>query len=188
MRSAAAADEVTAKLSKKGVPVLTFEINTPMGPILQDIPVTVLSAVRLSECCEPAFESVVGFTLPALGKLYSLVDRLKGVGVMVEINATIGAKAATMSLKVLTDVVSVTTTYKDLARAQMAEAEENPEIENEEEIAQATVDLRHLSRAFYAHQVAPKHALCFLTSHCVLVHLMAGDANVSYYIPTQLVG
>lgn len=185
LRSAAAAEEVVVKLSKKGVPVLTFEITTAMGPILQDIPVTVLSAVRLSECVEPGLESSIGFTLPPLSKVYSLVDRLKSVGAMVEIRATIGSRHATMSLKVLTDLVSVATTYKELTRAQMADRDDALTF-TQDQTVHALVDVRHLSKAFYSHQISPKHSLCFLTKHFVLVHLMAGDAAISYYIPTQL--
>jgi Hus1-like protein len=171
--------------------VLTFEIGTHLGPILQDVPVTVLSAVRLAECCEPDVETgVQGMTLPTLNKLYSVVERMKGLGSRVELAAHIGERHAELSLRVLTDSVSVATTYGHLPRASMTDAggAAGEETGERETTFDATVDLRNLSRSLYGYHIQPKHAICFILRHCVLVHLMGNDGmDVSYYIPKHVV-
>jgi hypothetical protein len=191
LRSASAADEVVVKLAKKGVPVLTFEIGTHLGPILQDVPVNVLSAVRLAECCEPEVETgVQGLTLPTLGKLYSVVERMKGLGTRVELSAQIGERQAELSLRVLTDSVTVATTYGQLPRASMTDAGGGPVEESAEQdsVFDATVDVRNLSRSLYGYLIQPRHAICFILRRCVLVHLMGTDGmDVSYYIPKHVV-
>lgn len=185
LRSAAAADEITVKLAKKGVPVLTFDIATPLGPILQDVPVSVLSAARLAECVEPVIESVCGFTLPTLTRLHAFIERMRGLGNRIELLATVGERHSELCVQMLTDNVSVATSYQKLARAGMVGDEESVS-ELEVEKFSASVDLRNLRCALFGHQLAPKHALCFILKTCVMVHLMGdgdGSADVSYYIP-----
>lgn len=174
------------KLAKKGGPVLTFDIRTPLGPILQDVPVTVLSAIRLSECSEPDNESVVGFTLPALSKLYSVVDRMKGISNELEIEAQIGNEKADLSLGVRTDMVTVSSKYKDLNRASFG-AEGQSEVDGEEiETRQAVVDRRNFSRCLHGYHVQPKHAICFVFQNSVMVHLMGSwDVTLTYYMPKR---
>lgn len=190
LRSASAADEVVVKLAKKGVPVLTFEIRTHLGPIMQDVPVTVLSAVRLAECCEPEVETDVGgFTLPTLTRLHSVVERMKGLGTRLELEASIGERHAVLSIHMLTDSVSVSTTYRQLPRANMMDGTGSAAAVAQPENGphKATMDLKNFSKSLYGHLIQPKHAICFILRHCVLVHLMGNDSmDVSYYIPRLL--
>jgi hypothetical protein len=188
LRSAAAADDVLVKLAKKGVPVLTFEIRTHLGPIMQDVPVTVMSAARLAECVEPEVESGVrGFTLPTLTRLHSVVERMRGLGTRLELQAEVGERFASLSVQMLTDNVSVATTYRQLPRASMMDTSGVADPDGSREVAfEATVDLKNLRCALFGHQVQPKHGICFILRHCVLVHLMGdgdGAVDVSYYIP-----
>lgn len=186
LRSAAAADEIVVKLAKKGVPVLTFDISTPLGPILQDVPVTILSAVRLAECGEPGIEVVRGFTLPTLVKLHSVVEHMRGLGTRLELRASVGEHHGSLCVQMLTDNVSVATTYEKLPRALMSSDDvPGPEVQE----FSATVDVRNLRCALFGHQVVPKHALCFILKTCVMIHLMGdgdGSASISYYVPRLL--
>lgn len=191
LRSASAADEILIKLSKKGVPVLTFEIRTPLGPILQDIPVIVLSAVRLAEFNEPEHEYIKGFTLPPLGKLHTVVDRMKGLSNELQLNARLVDQKASLSLRVLTHSVSVSTTYNDLSLASYDADEASAEVEDQPETADssldATVELKSFNRSLYGHQVQPTHAICFIRPSCVMVHLMVPwDVGITYYIPRKV--
>lgn len=191
LRSAAAADEILIKLSKKGVPVLTFEIRTPLGPILQDIPVIVLSAVRLAEFNEPEHEYIKGFTLPPLGKLHTVVDRMKGLSNELHLNARLLEQKASLSLRVLTHSVSVSTTYNDLSLASYdaeeggAGAESLPETIDAS--LEAAVELKSFNRSLYGHQVQPTHAICFIRPSCVMVHLVVPwGVGITYYIPRKV--
>lgn len=192
LRSAAAADEILIKLSKKGVPVLAFEIRTPLGPILQDIPVLVLSAVRLAEFHEPEQEYIKGFTLPALGKLHTVVDRMKGLSSELQLKAMLVEQKASLSLQVQTDSVSVSTTYSDLSLASYDAEEQTNSVESqpisEETTLEAMVDLKSFSRSLYGHQVQPTHAICFIRPDCVMIHLMIPwDVGITYYIPRRII-
>lgn len=164
--------------------MLTFEIRTHLGPILQDVPVTVLSAVRLEECADPETEDVGGFTLPPLAKIHSVVERMKGLGNDLELHATLADKKADLTLKVITDMVTVSTEYKDLLRASCGVGETEPT--NQEE-HQAVVDRRNFSRCLYGHQLQPRHAICFIFQNSVMVHLMGSeDVAITYYIPQRI--
>lgn len=192
LRSAAAADEILIKLSKKGVPVLAFEIRTPLGPILQDIPVVVLSAVRLAEFQEPEHEYIKGFTLPPLGKLHTVVDRMKGLSSELLLKAQLIDQKASLMLKVLTDAVSVSTTYTDLALVSYDGEEQTTQMETQtdadETSLEALVDLKYFSRSLYGHQVQPTHVVCFIRPNCVMIHLMIPwDVGITYYIPRRII-
>lgn len=168
--------------------MLTFEIRTPLGPILQDVPVTVLSAIRVAECSEPENESVVGFTLPPLGKLHSVIERMKGLGNELEIDATVAEEAAQLSLGVQTDMVTVRTQYKELVRASFG-AQGQSEVDNTETVrSRALVDRRNFSRCLYGHNLQPKHAICFVFQNSVMIHLQhaVGNVQISFYLPKRL--
>lgn len=188
LRSCSAADEIIVRLSKKGGPVLTFEIHTAMGPIMQDIPVSVLSAVRLSECSEPNNETVTGFTLPNLAVLHPVIERMKGLGNDLVMNAEIGDDKATLSLELRTDMVKVTNKYKNLSRASFGTHQSEPVDEPEGEVIKrnAVIDRRNLSRCMYGHIIQPKHAICFIFGNSVMIHLLnAWGVTLTYYLPKR---
>lgn len=191
LRSAASADEIVIKLSKKGVPVLAFEIRTSLGPILQDIPVVVLSAIRLAEYHEPAQEYIKGFTLPPLGKLHTVVDRMKGLSSELLLKAKLVQQKACLTMQVETDSVSVSTTYADLALASYDEEQTNAsesQLDSDGSMLDAIVDLKSFSRSLYGHQVQPTHAICFIRPNCVMIHLMIPwDVGITYYIPRRII-
>lgn len=187
LRSAAAADLVLIKLTKKGVPVLTFEIYTPLGPILQDVPVTVLSAVRLAEFHEPQHDQARGLTLPPLSKLHTLVDRMKGLSHTLHLHVHLLPEKATLSLRAITDTVSVSTTYSDLVVADYDfEESQQANISTNEQQIDAIIDVKNLTRCLYGHQVHPTHALLFIHPSCVMVHLMLPhDVTITHFIPRR---
>lgn len=191
LRSAAAADEILMKLSKKGVPVLTFEIRTPLGPILQDIPVIVLSKVRLAEFEEPSYENVRGFTLPSLASLHTVVDRMKGLSNELQIKALLSEQKASLTLRVLSDSVSVSTTYADLSPVSYDGDEQSRPVPSQDDsvnaTVEATVELKSFSKSLYGHQVQPRHAICCVLPSCVMVHLIIPwDVLMTYYLPRRV--
>lgn len=193
LRSAAAADDILIKLSKKGVPMLTFEIRTQLGPILQDIPVVVLSAVRLAEYGEPQHDHIKGFTLPPLFKLHTVVDRMKALSSQLQLRATFDQHNAQLSLKVLTDNVSVSTFYNQLALASYDAGEsheQSPNTSDEQSPSslEAVVDLKNFSKSLCGYLVQPTHAICFIHPTCVMIHLIVPfDVTISYYVPRRIV-
>lgn len=187
LRSASAADHIVVKLTKKGVPVLTFEISTPLGPILQDIPVVVLSAVRLAEFQEPHHEQTHGLALPPLAKLHNMVDRMKALSQTLYLDAQLRSQNAVLSLRVTTDMVSVSTTYTGLTVASYDFEESELQLHSSRQATlTAIVDMRNFSRCLHGHQVQPTHALCFIHPTCVMLHLMLPcDVTISYFVPRR---
>lgn len=185
LRSASAADVIVIKLAKKGVPVLTFELVTPLGPIVQDIPVVVLSAVRLAEYQPPEHDYVRGFALPPLAKLHTVVERMKFLSNSLQLSVQMSEEKATFDLRVLTDNVSVSTTYNQLSLASYDQ--DHTQSETVQSELEATVDVRNFSRSLHGHLVQPTHAVCFIHPNCVMVHLMVPlDASITYYIPRRV--
>jgi len=73
--------------------------SSQIGAIVQDVPVSTLAPSRLAECEEPAVENDVGLLLPSLQKLYSILDKMKALGNIVEVKTSIHDKA-TLALNV----------------------------------------------------------------------------------------
>ena len=189
LRSASAADDILIKLAKKGVPVLAFEISTPLGPILQDIPVTVLSAARLAEYEQPDNEYVRGFALPSLQSLHSLVDRMKSLSTTLHLKAQFINDKASLFLSVRTDNVTVSTKHTGLSLASYdEEGAESAAMQSESTGGmEAVVDLKNFSKSLYGHQVEPTHAICFIHANCVMVHLIVpSEVGITYYLPRRV--
>ena len=166
---------------------MTFEIRTALGPILQDVPVTVLSAVRLAECVEPENPNVTGFTLPPLARLHSVVERMRGIGNELEIHARVFEEGAELRLGIRTDLLSVVTSYKDLVRASYGQDERSSSQQGEEAEMRAVVDRRNFCRCLFGHLLQPRHAICFVFQNSVMMHLMGSlDVAVTYYIPQRM--
>eukprot|EP00178_Gracilaria_changii_P025203 TRINITY_DN773_c0_g1_i1.p2 TRINITY_DN773_c0_g1~~TRINITY_DN773_c0_g1_i1.p2 ORF type:complete len:281 (-),score=45.44 TRINITY_DN773_c0_g1_i1:1148-1990(-) len=184
LRSASAADHIVVKLAKKGVPVLTFEMTTALGPIMQDIPVVVLSAIRLSEYQQPDHDRSKGFALPPLTKIHTLVDRMKVLCNSLRIKAKFYEDSAKLLLGIDTDTASVSATFTDLS---IASYEDDESIQEQRGTSapeqEAVVDLRNFSRCLFGHQAQPLHATCFIHPLYVMVHLtVSADVSISYYI------
>lgn len=187
VRSASAADYVLLKLTKKNVPALTFEITTPLGPILQDVPVTVLSAVRLAEYQEMQHPQTLGLALPPLLKLHTLVDRMKALSASLSIVVRLNSNKATLSLRAVTDMVDVNSTFSDLAVAGYDfEDSELERHETGEVVTEAIVDMKAFGRSLHGFQVTPDHAYCFIYPSCVLIHLeLPHEVSIVYVIPRR---
>lgn len=128
LRSASSADVIVIKLTKKGVPVLAFEIMTALGPIKQEIPVMVLSAARLAEFQEPQHTKCKGVALPPLVKLHAMIERMKALSQTLTIRINFASSGGgggrqqqedccRLKMKVATDMVGVSTTYTGLSAA-----------------------------------------------------------------------
>lgn len=199
LQSAVSAQEVLVKLAKKGVPVLTFEITTALGVIMQDVPVYVLTPAHLAGCVEPETPAEPGVVLPPLAKMFHVVDRMRTLGTTLQLHVVIQSSAVlTLCVTAGGEVpghfpghdgaghypgVAIKTTYQGLYRATMESestaSETMPRVE-----AAVAVDVKHFSRALFGHTIAPEHAFCFVFSSFVLVHLPAEGATLSYFVPT----
>ncbi|OSX68281.1 hypothetical protein BU14_3090s0001, partial [Porphyra umbilicalis] len=179
LQSALSAQDVLVKLAKKGVPVLTFEITTALGVIMQDVPVYVLTPAHLAACVEPETPTEPGVVLPPLAKMFHVVDRMRPLGHLLGLDVDIQAQA-TLTLSVEGVNVDIRTSYAGLFRATMETeptAGSLPQV-----VAGVHVDVKNFSRALFGHTVTPDHAFCFVFPAFVLVHLPAEGVTLSYFV------
>ncbi|XP_059585331.1 checkpoint protein HUS1 [Alligator mississippiensis] len=122
--------------------------------------------------------------LPVLNTMKSVVERMKSLGTSIVIEANLSRE---MNLKIETDLVSVTTHFKDLGNpswvsegdSQNSTQDQDPEI-----MAKTRVDIRKLQQLLAGQQVNPTKALCNIVSkrivHFILLH---EDVSLQYFIP-----
>jgi HUS1 checkpoint protein len=80
--------------------------------IVQDIPIILLSGQQLSGYSEPHLpDPEVYIMMPPLKNLRNVIDKMKNISEYLTINANM---AGEMYLRVETDMVTVTTMYKNL--------------------------------------------------------------------------
>uniref|UniRef100_A0A3P9P0A6 Checkpoint protein n=1 Tax=Poecilia reticulata TaxID=8081 RepID=A0A3P9P0A6_POERE len=140
--------------------------------VTHDVPVDVIPRRLWQEFQEsgvPDFD--VSVYLPPLKTMKSVVDRMKNLSNFLVMEANLNGD---MNLKIQTDLVSVTTHFKDLGNPSR-----DPEV-----MAEVTVDIRKLLQFLMGQQVNPSKALCNIVHqnvvHLVLLH---EDVSLQYFIP-----
>ncbi|XP_053715139.1 checkpoint protein HUS1 isoform X1 [Synchiropus splendidus] len=117
LRALQSATAVKVKLTRKHCPCLTVaaELPTLTGgsrPVTYDVPVDVIPRRlwhEFREPCVPDFD--VSVYMPPLKTMKSVVDRMKNLSNFLVMEANMNGQ---MNLKIETDLVSVTTHFKDL--------------------------------------------------------------------------
>mmetsp|Transcript_6353 Transcript_6353/g.16947 ORF Transcript_6353/g.16947 Transcript_6353/m.16947 type:complete len:286 (+) Transcript_6353:210-1067(+) len=193
LKSAAEAQDVTVRLSKKDVEVLTFEFHTAMGAVTQAVPARVLSAAQLSECRPPTVQAAPGFMLPfaVLRYLCSKADKMRMLDGCMRLEAHL-AEICDLEMTVENAAVSMVCTLDSLARADASRVE----LRNDgPKSLSAAVETRQLSRALFGyHAIGGQpgaHMLacsCYLTDTCVrfTFPLETCAGSLQYYIPILL--
>uniref|UniRef100_A0A3P9P0B4 Checkpoint protein n=1 Tax=Poecilia reticulata TaxID=8081 RepID=A0A3P9P0B4_POERE len=146
--------------------------------VTHDVPVDVIPRRLWQEFQEsgvPDFD--VSVYLPPLKTMKSVVDRMKNLSNFLVMEANLNGD---MNLKIQTDLVSVTTHFKDLGNPDGGPTQSrDPEV-----MAEVTVDIRKLLQFLMGQQVNPSKALCNIVHqnvvHLVLLH---EDVSLQYFIP-----
>ncbi|XP_021241158.1 checkpoint protein HUS1 isoform X2 [Numida meleagris] len=136
-----------------------------------------------SPCLKVAVE-LVSIYLPALKTMKSIVERMKNLSNCIVIEANLSGE---MNLKIETDVVSVTTHFKDLGNPPWAsedECQSSAQGRDLQSMAEARIDIKKLQQLLVGQQVNPTKALCNIISkrivHFILLH---EDVSLQYFIP-----
>ncbi|XP_075560874.1 checkpoint protein HUS1 isoform X2 [Pelecanus crispus] len=134
-------------------------------------------------CLRVAVE-LVSIYLPVLKTMKSVVERMKNLSNSIVIEANLSGE---MNLKIETDLVSVTTHFKDLGNPPWASedgcqsSDQGRDLEN---MAEARIDIKKLQQLLAGQQVNPTKALCNIVSkrivHFILLH---EDVSLQYFIP-----
>uniref|UniRef100_A0A3P8WSG9 Checkpoint protein n=1 Tax=Cynoglossus semilaevis TaxID=244447 RepID=A0A3P8WSG9_CYNSE len=178
------AKAVKVKLTKKHCPCLTIAAELPtlssIGRIVtHDVPVDVIPRRLWHEFKEPSMPDFdVSIFLPHLKTMKNVVDRMKNLSNFLVIEASQNGQ---MNLKIETDLVSVTTHFKDLGNPPWGRASQS---RNPDTMAEARVDIRRLQQFLMGQQVQPSKAMCNIVHHKV-VHLILlhEDMSLQYFIP-----
>ncbi|XP_052398164.1 checkpoint protein HUS1 [Carassius gibelio] len=189
LKTAQNAKSVKIKLTKKSSACLTLAAELPSlssvsRVVTHDIPVDVIPRRLWHDFREPQMPDFdVSIYLPPLKTLKSVVDRMKNLSNSLVLEANLNGE---MNLKIDTDLVSVTTHFKDLGNppwgddgSQSSSAHRDPEL-----MTEVCVDIRKLQQFLTGQQVHPSRAMCNIVDRRIL-HLifLHEDVSLQYFIP-----
>ncbi|XP_056100531.1 checkpoint protein HUS1 isoform X1 [Rhinichthys klamathensis goyatoka] len=202
LKTAQNARSVKIKLTKKNCPCLTLAAELPSlsgvsRVVTHDIPVDVIPRRLWHDFREPQMPDYdVSIYLPPLKTMRSVVDRMKNlsnylrciderdVTVFQVMEANMNGE---MNLKIETDLVSVTTHFKELGNPPWGEdgsQSTSASHRDSEVMAQTRLDIRKLQQFLTGQQVNPSKAMCNIV-HNRILHLifLHEDVSLQYFIP-----
>ncbi|KGL87987.1 Checkpoint protein HUS1, partial [Charadrius vociferus] len=190
LKTAQSAKAVKIKLTNKHCPCLRVAVELVSATMLlsivtHDIPVGVIPRRLWSDFREPSVPDFdVSIYLPVLKTMKSVVERMKNLSNSIVIEANLSGE---MNLKIQTDLVSVTTHFKDLGNPPWASedgCQNSGQGRDPESMAEARIDIKKLQQLLAGQQVNPTKALCNIVSkrivHFILLH---EDVSLQYFIP-----
>uniref|UniRef100_UPI003AAAE290 checkpoint protein HUS1 n=1 Tax=Centroberyx gerrardi TaxID=166262 RepID=UPI003AAAE290 len=188
------AKAVKVKLTKKHCPCLTVAAELPTlssvsRVVTHDLPVDVIPRRLWTEFKEPSMPDLqVSIYLPPLKTMKNVVDRMKNLSNFLVMEANLSGE---MNLKIETDLVSVTTHFKDLGNPPWGDDDDDGSQDgggsrsrDPDSMAQARVDIRKLQQFLMGQQVNPSKAMCNIV-HNRIIHLILlhEDVSLQYFIP-----
>ncbi|XP_064362749.1 checkpoint protein HUS1 isoform X5 [Dromaius novaehollandiae] len=166
LKTAQNAKTVKIKLTNKHCPCLTVAVELPSLSsssriVTHDIPVGVIPRRLWNDFREPSVPDFdVSIYLPVLKTMKSVVERMKNLSNYIVIEANLCGE---MNLKIETDLVSVTTHFRDLGNPPWAsdnECQSSARGRDLESMAEARIDIKKLLQLLAGQQVNPTKALC----------------------------
>ncbi|XP_077347912.1 checkpoint protein HUS1 [Lithobates pipiens] len=190
LKTAQNAKAVKIKLTNKHCPCLTVAVELPSLSlnsriVTHDIPVSVIPRRLWNDFKEPTVPDFdVSIYLPAVKTMKSVVERMKNLSNFIVIEAN---RNGEMNLKIETDLVSVSTHFKDLGNPPWVsdDASQNSTPERDTDLmSEARFDIKKLLQFLAGQQVNPNKAICNIV-HKRMVHfiLLHDDATLQYFIP-----
>ncbi|KAM8823325.1 checkpoint protein HUS1 [Spinachia spinachia] len=191
LKTVQSARTVKIKLTRKHCPCLTVTAELPSMSSLSrvvthDVPVDVVPRRLWHEFKEPGMPDFhVSIYLPPLKTMKNVVDRMKNLSNFLVMEAN---RSGEMNLKIETDLVSVTTHFRDLGNPPWgddASQDGGPSPSRDPEaMVQARVDIRKLQQFLVGQQVNPSKAMCNIVQdrvvHLILLH---EDVSLQYFVP-----
>ncbi|NP_001129983.1 checkpoint protein HUS1 [Sus scrofa] len=193
LKTAQNARSLKIKLTNKHFPCLTVSIellslSSSNRIVTHDIPVKVIPRKLWKDLQEPTVpEADVSIYLPALKTMKSVVEKMKNISNHLTkilnlqiIEANLNGE---LNLKIETELVCITTHFKDLGNPPLA-SENTSQDGNSEQMAEVQIDIRKLLQFLAGQQVNPTKATCNIVSNKI-VHfdLLHEDASLQYFIP-----
>ncbi|EHB03958.1 Checkpoint protein HUS1 [Heterocephalus glaber] len=186
LKTAQNARTLKIKLTNKHFPCLTVSVellsmSTSSRIVTHDIPLKVIPRKLWKDFQQPSVpDADVSIYLPVLKTLKSVVEKMKNISNHLVIEANLNGE---LNLKIETDLVCVTTHFKDLGNPPLASDDASRD-RDPAEMAEVHVDIRKLLQFLAGQQVNPTRALCNLvSSRMVHLDLLHEDVCLQYFIP-----
>ncbi|XP_064202172.1 checkpoint protein HUS1 [Anguilla rostrata] len=191
LKTAQNAKSLKIKLTKKHCPCLTVAAELPSVSsvsrlVTHDIPVDVIPRRLWQDFKEPSVPDFdVSIYLPPLKTMKNVVDRMKNLSNQLVVEAN---RNGEMNLKIETDLVSVSTHFKDLGNPTWSDDASQGQSQGRapEAMAHARVDIKKLQQLLAGQQVNPSKAMCNIVNkrmlHFILLH---EDVSLQYFIPAM---
>ncbi|MFT7800215.1 checkpoint protein HUS1 [Arapaima gigas] len=187
LRTTQHAKSLKIKLTKKHCPCLTVAADLPSlsslsRVVTHDIPVDVIPRKLWQDFKEPSVPDFdVSIYLPPLKTMKNVIDRMKNLSNFLVLEAN---KNGEMNLKIETDLVSVSTHFKDLGNPPWDDDDSQGGSQECAKMAQVRVDIKRLQQFLTSQQVNPNKAVCNIVRerivHFILLH---EDVSLQYFIP-----
>ncbi|KAM4705687.1 checkpoint protein HUS1 isoform 2-T2 [Rhinophrynus dorsalis] len=191
LKTAQNAKTVKIKLTNKHCPCLTVAVELPSLSstsriVTHDIPVSVIPRRLWNDFKEPSVPDFdVSIYLPTLKTMKSVVERMKNLSNFIVIEAN---RSGEINLKIETDLVSVSTHFKDLGNPPWVsdDSSQGSQERDPDGMAEARVDIRKLLQFLAGQQVNPTKAICNIV-HKRMIHfiLLHEDVSLQYFIPAH---
>ncbi|XP_055994189.1 checkpoint protein HUS1 [Sorex fumeus] len=186
LKTAQNARGLKIKLTNKHFPCLTVSIElisalNSSRIVTHDIPIKVIPRKLWRDLQEPTIPaSDVSIYLPVLKIMKSVVEKMKNISNHLIIEANLNGE---LNLKIETNLVCVTTHFKDLGNPPLA-SENRSQDRNPEQMAEVHIDIKKLLQLLAGQQVNPTKAICNIVKNKI-VHfdLLHEDVSLQYFIP-----
>ncbi|XP_011380036.1 checkpoint protein HUS1, partial [Pteropus vampyrus] len=186
LKTAQNARALKIKLTNKHFPCLTVSIellsvSSSSRVVTHDIPIKVIPRKLWKDLQEPVVpDSDVSIYLPVLKTVKSVVERMKNISNHLIIEANLNGD---LNLKIESELVCVTTHFKDLGNPPLASADASRD-RNPEQMAEVHVDIRKFLQFLAGQQANPTKAICSIVSDKVLhLDVLHEDVSLQYFIP-----
>ncbi|XP_023570304.1 checkpoint protein HUS1 isoform X2 [Octodon degus] len=188
LKTAQNARTLKIKLTNKNFPCLTvsvelLSVSSSSRIVTHDIPIKVIPRRLWKDLQEPSVpDADVSIYLPALKTMKSVVEKMKNISNHLVMEANLSGD---LNLKIETELVCVTTHFRDLGNPPLASGD-TPWDRDPAEMAEVCVDIRKLLQLLAGQQVNPTKALCSLVAGRMLhLHLLYEDVSLQYFIPAR---
>ncbi|XP_024603417.1 checkpoint protein HUS1 isoform X2 [Neophocaena asiaeorientalis asiaeorientalis] len=158
-----------------------LSVSSSSRVVTHDIPVKVIPRKLWKDLQEPTVpDADVSIYLPVLKTMKSIVEKMKNISNHLIIEANLNGE---LNLKIETELVCVTTHFKDLENPPLA-SENASQDRNSEQMAEVHIDIRKLLQFLAGQQVNPTKATCNIVKNKI-VHfdLLHEDVSLQYFIP-----
>ncbi|XP_013003662.1 checkpoint protein HUS1 isoform X2 [Cavia porcellus] len=186
LKTAQNARTLKIKLTNKHFPCLTVSIellsvSNSSRIVTHDIPIKVIPRKLWKDLQEPSVpDADVSIYLPVLKTMKSVLEKMKNISNHLVIEANLNGE---LNLKVETELVCVTTHFRDLGNPPLASDDASLDRDPAEMVA-VLVDIRKLLPFLAGQQVNPTKALCnVVAGRMVHLDVLHEDVSLQCFIP-----